>query len=143
MGRIHQPPFPCNLGTRVLSLWVVFLLYFISMMHALFISFSNPFSHRTSLTRSLCNAVSVESEQSYLCLLRVSIFPLSMVLVLNFGTVPTVNNNVHSVDNRPRSANTRSGFFRYIKCISMMHVHFISFSNPVAFSTIRELFTIT
>jgi hypothetical protein len=60
---------------------------------------------KTSLTQPLFNVVpvpSLESERSYICMLRVSISPLYNVLLLNFGNVPTVRNHFHFIDNRPR-----------------------------------------
>ena len=64
---------------------------------------------KTSLTQPLFNVVPVpswESERSYICMLRVSISPLSNVLLLNFGNVPTVMNHFHFIDNRPPPSST-------------------------------------
>jgi hypothetical protein len=50
-------------------------------------------AHNSSLTLSLFTEVFVpsqESEKSCICVLEVSILPLSTIFLLDFGTVPTV-----------------------------------------------------
>ena len=48
---------------------------------------------KTSLTPSLFTEMSIPSqasEWSYICVLRISILPVSLIFLLDFGTVPTV-----------------------------------------------------